>query len=37
LAHKLHHYEVLKSDIGWHLEEYEQLALEDAQEQQAIN
>ncbi|CAG8747438.1 8483_t:CDS:2, partial [Acaulospora morrowiae] len=29
LAHQLHHYKVSKSDIGWHLEEYEQLALED--------
>ncbi|RIA98554.1 SHQ1 protein [Glomus cerebriforme] len=37
LAHKLHHCKILKSDIGWHLEEYEQLALEDAQEQQAMN
>jgi len=36
LAHKLHHHKVLKSDIGWHLEEYEHLALEDAQEQQAM-
>ncbi|CAG8487408.1 9454_t:CDS:2 [Acaulospora colombiana] len=29
LAHQLHHYKVFKSDIGWHLEEYEQVALED--------
>ncbi|CAI2177446.1 9370_t:CDS:2 [Funneliformis geosporum] len=36
LAHKLHHYKVLKSDIGWNLEEYEQIALEDAQDQAII-
>ncbi|RGB43927.1 SHQ1 domain-containing protein [Rhizophagus diaphanus] len=37
LAHKLHHHKVLKSDTGWHLEEYEHLALEDAQEKQAMD
>ncbi|CAG8625242.1 15496_t:CDS:2, partial [Dentiscutata heterogama] len=29
LAHNIHHFKVPKSKIGWHLEEYEQLALED--------
>ncbi|CAG8833511.1 46429_t:CDS:2, partial [Gigaspora margarita] len=29
LAHNIHHSKVPKSSIGWHLEEYEQLALED--------
>ncbi|CAG8631110.1 1995_t:CDS:2, partial [Ambispora leptoticha] len=29
LAHNVHHFKVPKSKMGWHLEEYEQLALED--------
>ncbi|KAJ1962607.1 hypothetical protein GGI12_002558 [Dipsacomyces acuminosporus] len=28
LAHKLHHFEVEKEEIGWHLDEFEDLALE---------
>ncbi|CAG8515992.1 33461_t:CDS:2, partial [Racocetra persica] len=29
LAHNVHHFKVPKPKMGWHLEEYEQLALED--------
>ncbi|CAG8586768.1 14654_t:CDS:10, partial [Cetraspora pellucida] len=34
LAHNVHHFKVPKSKIGWHLEEYEQLALDDQYENQ---
>lgn len=34
LAHELHHFELQKSEIGWHLDELEQLAKETPEEEE---